>query len=96
MAKQNFVIIERNNVEHGVVFDVFTDNVDGFAAFAAKHLPAAQPGTTVDIADAKCCYRMRNDGTWEILTSYSDSLSEGDAMAAAGLEEIQKALQALA
>ena len=95
MSKQTYTILERKNVEHGVVFTVFADNAEGFAAFAAKHLDAAQPGTKVDIADAKCCYRMRNDGTWEILMSYASDISEGKAMAEADLEELNDALQEL-
>lgn len=76
-----FTVLRRENVEHGVVFTVFADNAEGFSAFLAKHLDAAVPGTTVDIADLRTVFRLRHDGNWEVLRSYADSEDEETAAA---------------
>lgn len=76
MSKQKFTVLKRTNVEHGVVFKVFTDNAEGFAAFVEKHIDAAEPGTTVDVADLKTVFRLRHDGGWEALSSYGGADEE--------------------
>lgn len=76
MSKQKFTVLKRTNVEHGVVFKVFTDNAEGFAAFVEKHIDAAEPGTTVDVADLKTVFRLRHDGGWEALNSYGGADAE--------------------
>lgn len=81
MYEQQFTVLNRTNVEHGVVFHVFCDNAAGFTAFIEKHIDAAEPGSIVDVADLKAKFRLRHDGTWELLESYNDG--DDEAVAAA-------------
>lgn len=90
---EKFTVLERVNVEHGVVFTVFTDNVEGFTAFIEKHIDAAQPGSTVDVADLKAKFRLRHDDTWELLETYGE-MNE-DTTAAAVEESTLKLLDDL-
>lgn len=76
MYEYKFTVLNRLNVEHGVVFTVFTDNTEGFAAFVEKHKDAMEPGSIVDVADLKAKFRLRHDGEWELLESYGGDAAE--------------------
>lgn len=50
--------------------EVFADTVSGMDAFIQAR-PNLLPGSTVDIADLKTVFRLRNDGSWEEYRNYS-------------------------
>ena len=88
MSTTTFTVLSHQKKPNGVLYEIFADNVSGFADFVDLHGDTAVPGTTVDIADVKKVFRLRHDGDWEEYESYAASEEEAAALEEAALEEI--------
>lgn len=88
MSTATFTVLSHQNKPNGVLYEIFADNVAGFADFVDLHGTKAVPGSTVDIADAKAVFRLRHDGEWEDYESYAASDEEAAAIEEAATEYI--------
>ena len=88
MSTTTFTVLSHQKKPNGVLYEIFADNVNGFADFAELHGDTAVPGSTVDIADLKAVFRLRHDGDWEEYESYAASEEEAAALEEAALETI--------
>lgn len=83
MSRPTFTVQRRDKRAGGSIFEVLTDTVVGFDDFVRINGGEILPGSTVDFADYRKVYRLRNDGEWEEYQSYvSEDMSEEEAAAA--------------
>lgn len=73
---RKYTILSCNQSMGRWVYRVFADNLAGFDAFVAE-AKNVSPGSTVDIADLKTIFRLRNDGDWEPLKIYGATADDG-------------------
>ena len=76
MSRPTYTVLEKDDRGKRAIYKVLADNAQGFDDFITN-TDGILPGSTVDIADYKAIFRLRNDGSWEQLESYG----EGDAAA---------------
>lgn len=83
MSRPTFTVQRRDKRAGGSIFEVLADAVVGFDDFIRINSGEILPGSTVDFADYRKVYRLRNDGIWEEYQSYApEDMTEEDAAAA--------------
>lgn len=87
MSRPTFTILEKDDRGKRAIFKVLADNATGFDDFIST-TSGILPGSTVDIADYKAVFRLRNDGSWEFIRSYADEGAVADALQEAAVADI--------
>ncbi|MBQ3256451.1 MAG: hypothetical protein IJA67_03450 [Oscillospiraceae bacterium] len=85
MSRPTYTVLEKDDRGKRAIYKVLADNAQGFDDFISS-TSGILPGSTVDIADYKTVFRLRNDGAWEELESYADGESDAAAQEAAVAE----------
>lgn len=76
----------------GAIFNVLADDQTGFDKFITDHGDMVLPGSTIDVADYKTVFRMRNDKTWEKHSSYAANAEEQAAIEEAAVTALMDEL----
>lgn len=84
MSRPTYTVLAKDDRGKRAIYKVLADNAQGFDDFISS-TSGILPGSTVDIADYKTVFRLRNDGNWEQLRYYG----EGEVT-----EEMQEAMVA--
>lgn len=87
MSRPTFTILEKDDRGKRAIFKVLADSATGFDDFISS-TSGILPGSTVDIADYKAVFRLRNDGSWEQLESYADDDADAAAAEEAAVADI--------
>lgn len=66
-----YTILRLDRRINGAIYHVLADDQTGFDKFIIDHGEKVLPGSTIDVADYKTVFRMRNDKTWENYRSYA-------------------------
>ncbi len=82
MSRPTYTVLEKDDRGKRAIYKVLADNAQGFDDFITNN-SGILPGSTVDIADYKAIFRLRNDGSWEQLESYGDGELDAAAQEAA-------------
>ena len=91
MNEKKYSILRQDRRMKGFIYEVFVDDLAGFDEFTFDQAENILPGTTVDIADLKRVFRLRNDREWEEYQNYSepdDPAVDDEAAVAAILDEL--------
>ena len=91
MNENAYTILRQDRRMKGFIYEVFVDDMAGFDEFTFEQANNILPGSTVDIADLKRVFRLRNDGEWEEYKNYSNSndpTAEEEAIVASILDEL--------
>ena len=71
MSRPTYTVLAKDDRGKRAIYKVLADNAQGFDDFISS-TSGILPGSTVDIADYKTVFRLRNDGSWEQLESYGE------------------------
>ena len=91
MNENAYSILRQDRRMKGFIYEVFVDDMAGFDEFTTEQAENILPGSTVDIADFKRVFRLRNDGEWEEYKNYSNSddpAAEEEAAVASILDDL--------
>lgn len=91
MNENAYSILRQDRRMKGFIYEVFVDDMAGFDEFTFEQANNILPGSTVDIADLKRVFRLRNDRAWEEYKNYSDSddpAAEEEAAVASVLDDL--------
>ena len=81
MSRPTYTVLAKDDRGKRAIYKVLADNAQGFDDFISS-TSGILPGSTVDIADYKTVFRLRNDGAWEELESYADGETDAAAQEA--------------
>lgn len=87
MSRPTFTILEKDDRGKRAIFKVLADNATGFDDFISS-TSGILPGSTVDIADYKTIFRLRNNGDWEAYENYAADDEEAAALEEAAVASI--------